>query len=162
MHGTDSLYLKFFEHVSTGVHTYKDAHLQAVATGASCSSSLKVSPALQVRNSDSSSIRPECRVLLQRAGILCSLTDPLFEVPQDWKSNCQDEKKKPTQLKEMKQTTATLDNSANLAFTSVPAAPQRALSGDYCSHRLCFFTEIKPAYTLLQSVVHLLSIWNNP
>lgn len=161
MHGIDSLYLKLFEHVSTGVHTYKDAHLQAVATGASYSSSLKVSPVLQVRNGDRSSITPECRALLQRAGILCSLTDLLFEVLQDWKSNCQDEKKNP-QLKEMKQTTATLDNSANLAFTSVPAAPQRALSGDYCSHRLCFFIEIKPAYTLLQSVVHLLSIWNNP
>lgn len=100
---------------------------------------------LQALNGDSSSITSECRALLQSPGFLWFLTDPLFEVPQNRKSNGQNENK--PEPKEMKQITATLDNLAKLAFTSVPTAPWRALSGDYCSHRLCFLTQIRPTYT---------------
>ena len=154
-----SFYLILSQHVNEGVHTCKDMHMQAVATGRSYSPSPKVTPVLQVLNGDSSAITLECRALLWRSGILCSLTDPFLEVLQDWKSNHQNENN--PQQKEMKQTTVIPDNASKLAFPLIPAAPWRELCGDYCSQRLCFLTQARQASTLWRSVIHLPSIWKN-
>lgn len=83
--------------------------------------------------------------------------DPRFEVPQDRKSNGQNENK--PEPKEMKRIAATLDNLAKLAFTSVPMAPWRALSGDYCSHRLCFLTQIRPTYIPFGDLSTISPVW---